>query len=189
MQTLHLLLIFKPCLSSLLYLLSSYSVRVHLLPDLIFLRILNLPLQTSLIPALLPCILFNVTLSSPSLFYPPAWILQASHLLSDNAKAPGGENSQGWALSVQSGISAWGATEKVLDHQLDRDAALLLLRPLLWTMSRLPSRPFDTGQTENIGLGRAAWTNCGLCIHLIFIFFTSEDFNFFSAIYWTFQRL
>lgn len=59
---------------------------------------------------------------------PLAWILQASHVLPDNAKAPGGENSQGWTLSVQSGISAWGTTEKVLDHQLDRDAALLLLR-------------------------------------------------------------
>ncbi|CAJ1080795.1 Hypothetical predicted protein [Xyrichtys novacula] len=64
-----------------------------------------------------------------------AWILQASHLLPDNAKAPRGENLQGRALPVQSGIAAWGATEKVLDHQLDRDAALLLLRPSLWTVN------------------------------------------------------
>lgn len=106
-------------------------------------------------------------------FYPPAWILQASHLLSDNAKAPGGENLQGRALSVQSRISAWGATEKVLDHQLDRDAALLLLRTVLWTMSHSPSWRFDTGQTENIGLGCAVWTNCESCIHLNFFFFFS----------------
>lgn len=123
--------------------------------------ILNLLLNTSLIPALLLCKcilnLLNVVFLSLSLS-PLAWILQESHLLPDNAKAPGGEDSQGWALSVQSGISAWGATEKVLDHKLDRDAALLLLMPLFWTLNHSPSHWFDTGQTTNIGLVRATWT-------------------------------
>lgn len=71
-----------------------------------------------------------VSLVSPSLSCPlTARILQAGRLLPDHAKAPGGENSPGWALPLQYGFSAWGLTEKVLDYKLDGDAAILLLRP------------------------------------------------------------
>lgn len=100
----------------------SVSVSVNLLSFWI-LNLLLKPLKNSALK------LFNVTFFL-SFFFLLAWLLQASHLLQNNAKTPGSENSQGWALSVQSGVSARGATEKVLDHKLDRDAALLLLRPL-----------------------------------------------------------
>lgn len=119
-------------------------------------EILTLLLNKSLIPALLlqNCVLFNLfNVSISVLLSLSAWILQEGRLLPDNAKAPGGENSQGWALSVQSGFSAWGATEKVLDYKLDGDAALLLLRPFIFG-------PWST--RYHAGLTRAEQRTLGL---------------------------
>lgn len=107
-----------------------------------------------------------ISLTSPSLSRPfpippppTARILQEGRLLPDNAKAPGGENSQGWALSVQSGFSVRGLTEKVLDHKLDGDAAILLLRPFSFgTLMHSLSRWFDVDLKKTSGLGQDSRT-------------------------------
>lgn len=117
-----------------------FPLSVGLLP-FFFLGILN-PSSPVVAPSSL------VSLLSP-IYLSPAWILQAGRLLPDDAEAPGGKNWQGWAASVQPGISVWGAREKVLDHKLDRDEAFRLLRPLFWTPNQSHENRFDLGQKRN----------------------------------------
>lgn len=133
-----------------LTLLLSYGILILLLDKLL---ILALPLSS----------LSRLHLSPAPFPFPPppptARILQEGRLLPDNAKAPGGENSQGWALSVQSGFSVRGLTEKVLDHKLDGDAAISLLRPFSFgTLMHSLSRWFDVDLKKTSGLGQDSRT-------------------------------
>lgn len=118
-------------LSLLLCLFCPLSVGLFYL---FFLRILNLLLHINPSSPVVAPILCSSFM--PPIYLPPAWILQASRLLPDDAEAPGGKNWQGRAAAVQPGTWAWGAREKVLDHNLDRDDALRLLRPLFWTLNQ-----------------------------------------------------
>lgn len=145
------------------------------------------PHSSSITSAMSP----SLSPAPPPLLPLTARILQEGRLLPDYAKAPGGENSPGWALSLQSGFSARGLTEKVLDHKLDGDAAILLLRPsfdldpdalavmlvLTWT------------SIKNSGLSQAAWTTGPVAIQLwsVFLCLCLASLNcsiFFSAINW-----